>query len=496
MKIYYDQSPAGAGKTQRAITSITSRPCKVLFITERIGSFREITRWIREQATLHGTNPLIETVHSDDRDRMGSVSRQIEALPDRHRAQGHVIVIATHAAMLRSDFANFAGWEAIVDEVPPFIDFEEKRTHLDAAFFQSHYKLEPFEDGWSVVRALPAGLSLSPADVRTDQSHEHLAVFHRRVVEASRDDSRRFVLCNLPEWQAMQNRKVQWCWASAFSLWELAEFDRVTLLGNRFRADIGARISEALNLDEIEWEELPTLKGSRQFQARQVQIKYFSEDRQASRNLFESDPGQAMLKSIGQRLAQELCGHDHIWTANSTHNYSKPWTLPTQAILQSSGMSERTYLRPKQAGTNLHKGVSHAAIIYAAKASPNQTALLNLLNIERVAWERSIEHETILQFVTRTSIRDEGNCSSVHLWVFDRAQARYLKDYFDGLDYVTADISHVVDGPAIPSVERRGPKVTVRTPEAQAEYEVEKKARDAARKREARAKARELKKAS
>lgn len=496
MKIYYDESPAGQGKTERAIKCITSRKCKVLFFTERIKSFKELKPWMHAEAARQGTAPHIETIRSDDQDRVGAVSRQIEALPDRFRLHSHVIVIATHAAMLRSDFFDFSDWETIVDEVPPFLDFEEKRTHLDSAFFEEHYMLEHFEDDWSAVKANDRGLALSPSDIRTDQSHDHLAVFHRRVIEASQPDARRFVLCNLPDWVSMKNREVQWSWASVFSLWELAPFNRVTLLGNRFRADIGARISEALNLNGIDWEELPSLKGKRQFQARRVHINYFSEDRKASRHLFETEAGQAMLAEIGLRLARELNGHAHIWTANNSVNRHKFGHLAAKVVLENAGMDPDSYLTPKQAGTNQHKAASHAAIIYSAKASPSRASLLKLLKIERQAWERSIEHETILQFVTRTSIRDADNCSPVHLWVFDRAQALYLKDYFDRLDYVSANLTLVEDGPSIPVAERRGPKQKVRSPEEQVQYEIDRKARDAARKRKARAEARALKKAA
>lgn len=496
MKVYFDQSPAGLGKTERAINSITNRKCRVLFITERIKSFDELGPWMKKQAAIHGTAPVIETVSSEDNDRLGSVSRQIEALPDRHKLRNHVIVIATHAGMLRSDFQDFGDWEIIVDEVPAFLDFEEKRTHLDAAYFEKHYLLEHFEDCWSAVTATSAGLALSPSDVGADQSHDHLAVFHRRVLEASKEGSRRFVLCNLPEWSAMKNREVKWGWASAFSLWELAPFKFITLLGNRFRSDIGCRISESLNLDGIEWEELPSLKGKRQFQARRVHINYFSEDRTASRNLFELEAGQVMLGEIGKRLSQELSGHDHIWTANNKRN-AKKRGLPTPTeILGNGRLDSETYLKPKQAGTNRHQKVSHAAIIYSAKASSAQASLLNVLQIEREAWERSIEYETILQFVTRTSVRDEGSSAPVTLWVFDIRQAQYLKEYFDTLPHVTATMSLIDDAPTVPKLESRGPKRQVRTPEEQVAYEAERRSKDAERKRKDRAKKKAVKKAA
>lgn len=107
---------------------------------------------------------------------------------------------------------------------------------------------------WCSATATAAGAALSVGDVIDDQSHVHLAVFHRRVLEASRQGAHRIVLVNLPSWDKMADRKLKWCWASAFSLRELEPFDSVTLLGNRFRADVGSLISQRLSQDDIEWE--------------------------------------------------------------------------------------------------------------------------------------------------------------------------------------------------------------------------------------------------
>jgi hypothetical protein len=486
MKIYYDDSHTCSGKTERVIRDIVENRCKTLFITERIKSFKELELRMNLLAGVYGTAPIIDKVNCAQTDRLGSVSRQIEALPDRHRSNDHVIVLATHAGMLRSDFSDFAGWRIIVDEVPAFLDFEEKRTHLDAAFFQAHYQLEAAADGWSFVKATHKGSALSVTDVLADQSHDHLAVFHRRVLEATPESSNRCVLVNLPSWDKMSDQKVQWCWASAFSLNELEPFDSVTLLGNRFRADVGSLISEHLCRNNIEWEALPPPPQSRHFQFRPVHINYFSESRAASRHLFESEEGQAMLREIGMRLAQELPGSDHIWTANGRERGASKVQHP-KALLESAGMNISRYLTPRQSGTNIHSKVSHAAAIYSAKASPNLVALLDVLGIERRAWERSIEHEAILQFVTRTSVRDPDNCSPVRLWVFDRDQALYLKTYFDGLGFASATMSLVPDGPAIPAKQKCGRQAKVYSPNEIEERKAIKTAKDRERKRRSRA---------
>lgn len=486
MKVYLDESPPASGKTFRAIQSITETKCKTLFITERVDRFNELERDMSRAALGFGTNPTFRKVHSNPEDRGNSVSRKIERLPEDYANYDHVIVLATHAAMLRSDFSGFAGWQIIVDEVPQFLDFEEKRTHLDEPFFQKYYLLEPFEDGWSAVTLSKAGEKLSVADVRADDSHHHLAVFHARVIEASRPEPVRFVLCNLKNWEDMKSSKVTWSWASTFSLWELEAFDRVVLLGNRFRSDIGSILSQTLSVHSIEWEELPTLTYSQNFLQRPVHIHYFSESRRSSRCCFNSADGQIMLRKIGAYLSNALPQGQYIWTANNPTDGKSDMT-PKDAMV-AAGLPEKYYLPPRQAGTNQHLSNSYAAMIYSAKPAPRLIALLKMLNVPVDLWTASVEHEAILQFVSRTSVRHSGNSSPVHLWVFDREQAQYLKDHFDSLNYVRATMQLVEDGPEIPVQGKRGPKAALRTADEEAEYKAAKKRKDAERKRCSRAK--------
>lgn len=483
MKVYYDDSHTGSGKTERAIDSIVKRKCKALFVTERIESFDELELLMRRKSAEHGTAPIIDKVHGSQGYRLGSVSRQIKALPIRHQFNDHVIVIATHEGMMLSEFSDFSEWDIIVDEVPAILNFEEKATHLDAAFFQTHYRLDEVADGWCSVKVKDEEAKLTVANVRADQSHDHLALFHRRVLEASTEDSNRFVVANLPSWDAMSDAEVKWCWASAFSLKELEPFKTVTVLGNRFRHNVGALVSNSFSRDNIEWEPLPPPPNKRHFQFRHVHISYFSENRTASRYLFESEQGQAMLSEIGMRLAQELSGSDHIWMANA-----KERGLPSpRSLLSGAGMEDKKCLSPKQAGTNNHKHVSHAAAIYSAKGCPNLTALLKLLDIDPAAWTTSIEHEAILQFVTRTSVRDPNNCSPVRIWVFDRDQALYLKTYFDGLGFASATMSLVPGGPTIPAKLKGGRRAKVYSPHEIDERKAIKTAKDRERKRRSRA---------
>jgi len=482
MKAYIDERSMGAGKTYDAIERLITCKCKALFITERIESFDEVESTISKASIKHGVKPIVRRIHAGDLEWSNSVSREIEELPTFFRDADHVIVIATHAAMLRSDLSNFHGWQIVIDEVPQLLDFENLRTHLDADFFETHYQLAAFDEGWSSVTLTRAGESVTVADVQSDDSHRHLAVFHRRVVDASRSDARRVVVCNLSDWAMMADRNVKWCWASVFSFGELAAFDRVEMLGNRFRRDVGCEIAQVLDLDDIEWVTLPAPQP-REFFHRHVHIHYFSDVRSSSLTFFTDPAGQKTLREIGEFLAMQMPAVGSIWSANAKARTSL-------APRPAHGLATANYLNPRQAGTNLHKAASSAAMIYAAKPCPNLRALLKCLKIDTDKWAQSVEHETILQFATRTSVRDPGNASPVHIWVFDRKQALYLKRYFDDLAHVTAHMERVENGPVIPREGKRGPKETVRTPAEHAAHEVEKRARDAERKRLARARKR------
>ena len=480
-KVYYDESPAGAGKTERAIEGLVRTPIKAIFVTERKESFPEIEARIREISSKMGTRPIIAHIHGDMESLATSVANAVGEIPNRYGHVDHVIVIITHAALLTSDFSGFNGWWIVIDEVPAFLDFEEKSTHLDSAYFARHYRLNKVHGDWHMVTATTAGLAISAADVRADDSHSHLSVFHARVLDASRPESGRYVLCNLPNWVAMEERKVKWCWASTFSLRELAAFERIELLGNRFRSDIGSMLTQFFDSDDVEWEPLPTLSHKRQFVKRKVHVHYFA-DRPAAKSLFGDSYGQAALREIGYHLATVLPKGNSIWSANGTGVFGQP--TPKKLL----GLPASDYISPKQAGTNRFSGLSHAAIIYAAKPCPNLRGLLLALNIDPSDWTRSIEHEAILQFVTRTSVRDPNNSTPVSLYVFDRAQAQYLKDYFDSLHHVEADVSQVPLEVTIPVKSRGGRPATIRTPREQAEWLAEKRRKDAARKRHSREK--------
>ena len=278
----------------------------------------------------------------------------------------------------------------------------------------------------------------------------------------------------------MEERKVKWCWASSFSFEELASFESITVLGNRFRSDIGAKLADFFS-EETEWERLPPPPNVRELKHRPVHIFYFSE-RAASKSFFSSRDGQRVLWCIGSHLRKVLPSK-FIWSANHSEDAEARGQPSPKTLLD---LDEKNYLSPKQAGTNQFAHISDAAIIYSAKPSPNLVGLLNATGMDAELWTRSIEHETILQFVTRTSVRDPDSTEPVNLYVIDETQAIYLKEYFDGLSHVSAHISKIELSEPIPTKSKGGRPRIQRTPEEQDRYKAERRRKDRERKRKKR----------
>lgn len=471
MLVYYDESPAGAGKTTKAVARMTHKTGKFIFATERIESFDELEPLIRAEATKYGLHPIIKEV-SSRKDR--PVHVQIGELALKYIDQDHVIVFMTHQALVQGEFDTFAehGWHMIIDEVPAFIHTDEITTNLSADFFEKHYRLDRISDDerWSVVELTDEGHNLKASDFHADDNFRAMATFHARVVASYQGHNK--VVANLVDWKEARDSKTKWAWASLYSLTNLSMFDRVELLGNQFLSSVTTQMVRKFDDASVQW--VP-MKASQPkgFADRNVTIHYFSE-RSGSRHLFDSEAGRRTLGKIASHLNDVLPVESSIW---STNDRFKPY----MADLKHS------YIKPRQAGSNEYRHASHAAMIYSANPSKNIIGLLKIMEVGAEAWTATMEHESILQFVTRTSVRVQTSTDDLHFYVFDRADADYLASYFDRLNYTNPTVVFDDIGLVLPETRQIGrPRVKLTPEEAEAKRVKE---REQARERMARKRA-------
>lgn len=471
MKIDYISAPCGAGKSFHTAKRILACPGHYVIVRDRIEAIDEYIRGL-EQLNDRGV-PVVKIV-SRQRE---PVRHEIESVPDRFGSLPHVIVIITHRALLKCDFSHFVGWHIVIDETPAVIDQQALASKRSADFFARHYQLTPTgKEEWSSVTLTRQGWSATAADIEGDELAKSMRVFHERVTGASdapaadnlpvhilrrleTGANKRAVLANLTDWTEMEDGR-RWTWWSLWSPKALEAFETVIFLGNGFEHSMSFQLMRTLH-PEIEWRSV-AMNASRAFKRRSVTIRYFARAHTASANLFAQAKGESYLRAIVEHL--QSCGGD---------NQDQIWMTNDATVAALSGMPGAR-LQPMQAGSNAYADRHQATAIYSAKPAPEVRLIMDLLAIDPDVWTASNEYETILQFMTRTSLRDPDSTSPVHLTVYDEKQAQYLALYLNAQPYCDVDLmpvdlgfmdrAHVGGRPKKPvlSVEEAEAKATAR----------------------------------
>jgi hypothetical protein len=356
------------------------------------------------------------------------VRQSVEALPDEHPS-GHVIAIATHAAMMMSDLTHFDGWHVIIDEVPSVLVLEEKQTKLDTHFFRTNYRLEECYDKWSIVTLTDAGHAIDGSDLAQDDSHRHLRIFHQRVRDASCVGGRP-VLVNLTDWDDASRANVKWAWWSLFSIRQLEAFESIIFLGNNFMNSIAAKMLQLWDKN-VEWKSTQTI-SNRPIQRKRVTVRYYSKKR-AAISFLTTEQGRKHVATIAA----------YIEAASPVTNRSILSGNKKLHDLLGDHFQRANLLSPRQSGTSKHMNCDHAVMIYAAKANPNVRSIIKAIGVTEADWVASNEHETILQFVTRTSLRDITSSRPVLIDVYAEDQADYLKEFFDTQPHISTALEFV-----------------------------------------------------
>lgn len=444
MKIIVDQSPVGVGKTYRAIEMMTAIRGRYVFATERMKGMDEVASDVFAAALRHKNLPMIEKIHSDN-GRHGTVARQIADLPRSAEGHDHVIALVSHEGLMSSDFDGFEGWTLIVDEVPSMFVMHTYKTPTDTAFFEQNYTLTAIESvagqSWNMVGLTEAGAALSSASIADCEGHRYLHHFHRRC-----RDPRMGPVVNLSEWSQMAEPHREWVWWSLFHPDQIASFTNRYFLGNGFTKSLSFKL---FNDARIEWQTMSHM-GDRPLVHRHARVVFYSE-RPTSLSYFSSEDGQADLTKIAAEI-ERTTTEPFFWSCNGA----------VKATLEKH-LAPESYKRPRQAGTSRLMDHHCAAMFYAAKPSRDIDLAIRGLGSEAADWVATNEYETVLQFVTRTSVRDVSSAQDVVLHVFNRDQANYLKTFFDSQPHITTTLEKIDLGLSTQTKKTTGRKVAILT---------------------------------
>ena len=398
MIIHYSADQCGAGKTTKALDAFAEQPGRYVLVVDRklIASSRK--REIEDRlARLNRVAPVICIVDDDvDRPIAQTVGRRIADAGRDYGPNPHVILIITHAGMMRCpDWSGFDGWDGIViDELPQILDREEH--HLSRWLkptLVAFYDLVPTDlPGVSEI-TFRGGVS------SREVAHQWQA-FHQRVISGGA----RYDLETWDDIDDLERREWQ-----SWRQWEfgnLSPFRRVTMLADSFdESDTFALISRSE--PQVTFQAF-TVAANRQWARREVVVRYVSDDVRAATSRFRSDAFAPDMAKVSGWLA-DVGTDQHIWTTNTN--------------LKISGSIRGRRVTPKQAGTNEFMTWNHASAIYAAKPSRLERQFYAAHGIEAEVVIRSREAYDLNQLFLRTSLRLPASTAPVELRCFDRLQA-------------------------------------------------------------------------
>jgi hypothetical protein len=170
--------PPGCGKTTQFLAEMAQTPGRYLFAMPRNELIEERVHDLHRWASLSGTQPIIQAIHSGQAERIPVLRRVRDAATELGDA-GHTILLISHEALMTVDLSGYAGWHLRIDEQPDGVVSNSFRIPASWRFFKAAYDLEPVQDTkWSKVRVVNDAHSIY--DLLRDDIAGDLAGFHKK----------------------------------------------------------------------------------------------------------------------------------------------------------------------------------------------------------------------------------------------------------------------------------------------------------------------------
>ncbi|MCJ2019509.1 hypothetical protein MKK84_19065 [Methylobacterium sp. E-065] len=459
----------GGGKTTEILVEMAACPAPYILAAPRIALIDEHDARLREMFT---DTPVIEPIHSRQ-GIPGSIDRRLRDALDR-ATNPHTVIITTHAAMMGLEPGTIAGWNVRWDENPDAA-LVSGVVGLGASWrtMAALYDLMPgAEPGWFRVIRRP--------DVQPVTLSQHLNDVGKQLVELHRlaGSSVRIVEVDVESWEdaGVPRRKVRWR-----SIWSFAALAgcaslRVAAAGySGSLTDHAVRRAGGVRVEETRLDYHRTAQPA-------IKIHWFARH-PGSTGWWATAVGKRCLVAVSRHL--EAIGFDGYWASNSAiENF----------FVGRFDRAEKC--RPKLAGTNSLRHHTSAALIYSAKATPDDAAIITALGLDAATITSSREDEDVFQFIFRGAVRERDYTGPYDIYLYDLGQAERLRDRLLGAGLVDVTLDAVSDAGIIDVVRttrvRRAKVIAEITPETAADRRERRRAKDTERKRRKRAEAKRV----
>lgn len=468
-------SAPGGGKSDTMIEEMATTTAIYLFVLPRIDLIKEQAARLQDMAAAAGRSPSIVPVHSDLPSVKRGVVRALREAID-NAVSPHAVIVTTHSAAmgLRSD--EFKGLHVRWDELPEAAT-PSGSIGLATSWPAMHerYSLTPSgEAGWYRVSLRPGAANFSLGQIRGDVGGNKLAEFHRLASSGSR-----VVEVDIAAWEdAGVPGASPVRWRSIWSLSALGSAASVKVAAAGYPgsfADHAVRRAGGVHVEVIH------VGGPRTGQS-QIRIYYYAEH-PGSTGWWEQNEGRSCLVAISRHL--EAIEFDGYWASNSA--------IEDFFYGRFDGADQ---VRAKMAGTNSLRHHTSCALIYSAKATPDDEAIIKALGLNREDIQTAREDEDVYQFVCRGAIRDPGYSGDYAVYLYDHGQAERLRNRLIGAGYTVVSTEPVTEAGILdvvrPLHSRDKKLISATANETAAERDARLKAQDAKRKRDSRGALKEI----
>ncbi|WP_197739398.1 DEAD/DEAH box helicase family protein [Methylobacterium sp. P1-11] len=422
--------PPGSGKSTALILEAIDAPGIYIIAAPRIDLVEEhharLRALIDDMDT--GSRPTILMIHSQQAVRESVDRRLREALYEP--VSTHLIIVTTHTALMGLGEGDLVGCHVRIDELPETaIVADEIGLGASWPMMAALYDLIPSrEPGWFRLSLRADAKSIGLRQILGDVGCSLVEV-HR--IAASRG---RIVEVDLANWEdaSVSDRRVRWR-----SIWPLGSLRGCRSLKLAAAGYSGSLVDYATRrAGGVRVETLQA--GAPRTGQPQIRIHFYT--RHAGSTVWWAGDGRTCLAAISKHL--EKAGFEGYWSSNSS---TRPYFV---------GRLDGPECSPRLSGTNSLRHHESCAIIYSAKATRADAAIIEALGLDRDVVRAAREDEDLLQFVTRGAIRDPAYAGGYDVHVYDCEQAGRLRNILiaNGYDDVTIE---TVDEPGLMAVVRQ-----------------------------------------
>lgn len=388
--------PPGSGKTAAMLAEIARHPARYLLAAPRTALVDEHVASLRSFGVSN-----IDAIHSDQGIR-GTVERRVRESLDK--TAEHIVVVTTHASVMGLGCGDVDGWHVRLDELPEAAIVSDS-VGLAASWpsLAERYDLVAAKTpGWSALVPRPSTPTLGLGQLADDVAAV-LVPMHR--IAASRG---RTVEVDLERWENAGAARCRVRWRSIWSVAALRGCASLQIAAAGWSGSLAERAAARDGGVRVDLKRV----GSPRTGQPQIRIHWFT-GHTGSTSWWETDEGERCLVRISQYL--ERVGFAGYWACNKSvrpyfaHRFAAP------------------YCRPRMAGTNSLRHHASCAMIYSAKATPADGAIIDAFEIDRDVLCNTREDEDIFQMVTRGAIRDFDYDGPYEIYVYDAEQAERLR---------------------------------------------------------------------